>query len=126
MIPWPIALLTLYFGALASASAASLWRIVAGDTGRPWAGPAAWLIVTAGATLGLALMKPWGRWMAMSGAYLVMATGLGVAAALVASQQAGLGLLSACGAGAQMLIIRYLRRPMVSAWFDSGKMTGGR
>ncbi len=117
MVPWPIAVLTLLYGLVAVASAASLWRIFAGMSHQMVIGPAVWLTLSATAVCGLPFAKPWGRTAAISVSVLLALLTLGIAGMLVANGRILFGLLSALLAGTHFLIIRYLQRPAVKAYF---------
>lgn len=118
MVPWPIGLLALFYGVIATSAAATAWRIMQGVTHQVLAVQAAWFGVSAGAMIGLALLKSWGRTLAVWTSVLLMVTMLAIAGllALAAGQALG-GLLVAAGAGLHMLAIRYLQRPTVKALF---------
>ena len=118
MVPWPIALLTLFYGAVATASAATLWKVVTGlDHHSPiWS--VGWLMVAGGAMCGLPLLRPWGRTLAVwTSALLTLAT-LAIAGLLVGAGRPGLGLVISLSTGFHVLVIQYLRRPSVHAWFQ--------
>ncbi len=117
MIPWPIALLTLFYGAVAAASAAMTWKIASGAVEQPVIWALAWLALSAGAMLGLPLLKAWGRRLAVFGSWLMTALALSLAALLVLNGRPGGALLSTLGAGVHILILRYLGRPAVKALF---------
>lgn len=122
MIPWPIALLSLFYAAIATLAGATVYRILTGAAERQLLWQALWLVSAGGAALGLALLKPWGRKLAMWTSLALMAVLLAFAGLLaVPAQEPGWGLLVACVAGMQYLAVRYLRRPMVKAWFEAEK-----
>ncbi|MBI2495557.1 MAG: hypothetical protein HYW10_03185, partial [Candidatus Omnitrophica bacterium] len=85
MVPAPIALLTLFYGIIATVSAASVWGIMNGSVDRPMAWPLAWLALSAGAMFGLPLLKPWARGLALAGSGLMALGTLAVAGVLVIS-----------------------------------------
>lgn len=117
MVPWPIALLTLCYGALTAASAALVWKILSGSVAQPLPGALAWLVVCGAMMLGLPLLKPWARRLAiLASAALLMLT-LAVAGALVMSGRPGGAVLAALGSSVHVLVMRYLRRPSVKAHF---------
>jgi hypothetical protein len=118
MIPWPLALLSLFYGVIATLSAATLWQIAAGAVARPAVWPLVWLALSGGAMMGLPLLKPWGRALTLAASVLMTATTLAIAAALVASGRPGLSLLATVSAGAHILAIRYLRRPAIKLLFQ--------
>jgi hypothetical protein len=117
MVPVPIALLALLFGMMATLSAASVWQILTGVSGRSVFLPLLWLAISAAAMFGLPLMKAWGRRVAILGAWLLAATVLASAGLLVGSGRPAAGLLTAIGAGLPVLVIRYLGRPSVKVHF---------
>ena len=117
MVPWPIALLTLLYGALAALELATVWKSVSGAGTKPVIVPLCWLALSAAIMFGLPLRKPWARRLAVWGAVLMLVSTLGLAAAIVASGRPGLGLAAAAGAGVHVLVIRYLGRPAVRAYF---------
>ena len=117
MVPWPLALLSLFYGVVATLSAATLWQIASGAVARPAAWPLIWLAVSGGAMLGLPLLRAWGRALALAASGLLTATTLAIAAALVASGRPDLAMLATVSAGAHVLAIRYLRRPAIKLLF---------
>ena len=117
MIPWPIALLTLYYAVIATLAGASAWQIVNGLSQRPLWSQVAWLVLCGGAMIGLPLLKSWGRRLAIIAAVALGLTTLAVAAGLVAMHRPGLGLVAAFTVAAPALVIRYLQRPTVKTWF---------
>ena len=117
MVPWPIALLTLFYGIVAAVSAATLWRILIGVTERPMAWPLVWLALSAGAMCGLPLLQAWGRRCAVWTSWLLTASTLAGSALLVASGRPAAGLAVTFSAALHLLVIRYLTRPSVKRWF---------
>ena len=118
MIPWPLALLSLFDAVVATISAATLWQIATGVAARPLVWPLVWLTLSGGAMVGLPLLKPWGRAVTIAASILMTATTLAIAAALVAAGRPGLSLLATVSAGAHVLAIRYLRRPAIKLLFQ--------
>ena len=117
MIPWSIGALALLFGIVATVSAATVWRILIGAVTRPLVWPAIWLLVSSGAMIGLPLLRPWGRTLAVAGLWLMVLVSVSVAAALIAGGRP-LGALGAgCGAAVPLAAIRYLGRPTIKAYF---------
>ena len=127
MIPWPLALLALFYGVIATLSAATLWQVATGAIARPLLWPAVWLALSAGVMLGLPLLKPWGRGLAIVASVLMTLTTLAIAAGLISTGRPVASLAATVSAGAHVLAIRYLTRPQVKAWFASGvaKWQGG-
>jgi len=119
MIPWPIALLCLFYAALTAASAAAVWKIATGASGQPLVWAAAWLSLSCAVMCGLPLLKAWARTLAVFGAILMAALSLAVAGLLVISGRPMEALLATLAAGVHVLIIRYLRRPAVRAMFSA-------
>ena len=117
MVPWPIALLSLLYAVLMTVSLGSVWKIVSGAVVRPLIWPLAWCMLSAAVMCGLPLLKPWARRLAIAGSIWLLVTTLAIAGALVAQGRPGLGLAAALGSGAHVLIIRYLQRPTVKAFF---------
>ena len=120
MIPWPIAVLTMFYGVLAALSASSTWSIVTGASQRPLLVHLGWLALSGAATLGLPLLRPWGRQLAVWTSAALMAVLLVLSGLLVLeAREPLLGLATAVAAAFQMIPIRYLQRPMVKAWFQA-------
>ncbi|HEX9780224.1 MAG TPA: hypothetical protein VGB20_03325 [bacterium] len=120
MVPLPIALLACAFAALSAVSAVSLWKTSAGLAEGSPLGPLVWLAGSLAAMCGLALLRPWGRLMAVAGAVVLMLLGLAVGGVQVASGRPADALLATCFGGAQVIVIRYLRRPDVKRYFSRG------
>ena len=119
MIPWPIALLTLFYGVIAAASASASWQVMTGAAHRPLVPQLLWLLVSGGAMLGLPLLRSWGRRLAIWTSFALMVVMLSVAGILVlAAHHVGTGLLMASGSGLHMLAIRYLSLPSVKIYFS--------
>jgi len=118
MVPMPIAVLTLFYGLIATLSAAAVWRVVSGASDQSLVWAVGWLLLSAGATCGLPLLKPWGRRLAVLTSAALMAATLAVAAALIASAHPGAGLAVTCTTAFHALVIRYLVRPDVKRYFD--------
>lgn len=124
MIPWPVALLTLFYGIIATSSASTLWKILTGVTEQSLAWQMLWLGLSGGAMCGLALMKSWGRALAIWTSTLLMVAMLALAGLLALNAHQPLaGLVVACGAALHMVVIRYLGRPSVRAWFKTDNVT---
>ena len=117
MIPWPIALLALFYGVVAAMSAANLWKILVGVSDKPIAWALVWLVLSAGAMCGLALLQSWGRRFAVWTSSLLTASTLAASALLVAAGRPGAGLAVTLSAAFHLLVIRYLTRPLVKALF---------
>ena len=119
MIPWPIALLTLFYAVVATVSASALWKSAAGTAGASLVWPLLWLAVSAGAMLGLPLLKPWGRRCAVwTSAWLIVAT-LATAALLVVAGHPGAGLAVTFSVLVHAVMLRYLQRPSVKSYFTN-------
>jgi hypothetical protein len=118
MVPWPIVLLTLFYGALAAVCGATLWRISTGVVERSAFWPLAWLALSAGIMCGLPLLKPWSRKMAIAGSIGLGIVTLGFALLIAGSGHPGLGMAGALLSGLHLIVIRYLRRPVVKAYFN--------
>ena len=119
-VPWPIALLTLFYGVIATSSGVTLWRIATGTAHQALIWPTAWLAVSAGAMCGLPLLKPWGRVLAMCTSVFLLATTLAIAGVLVMAGRPWGGLFATLLAGCHAVVIRYLQRPLVKAYFGEG------
>jgi hypothetical protein len=120
MIPWPIALLTLFYGFVAALSASAVWKIAAGSLARPIVWPAAWLALSAALMCGLPLLKPWARTLAIVGSWSLALITLAYACLLTAAGRPGLALAGGFLAGMHFIVIRYLKRPAVKAYFGVG------
>ena len=118
MVPWPIALLTLFYGVIAAASAVTAWRVVAGAINRPLIWPAGWLVLSASIMCGLPLLRPWARGLAVMMSALMVLVTLSMAGLFVMAGHPLGAVLATVGAGVHLVIIRYLRRPNVRAYFD--------
>ena len=117
MIPWPVALLTLFYAVVATLSAATVWRVAAGVVARPLIWPVLWLGLSSGVMFGLPLLKPWGRGLAIVASVAMVLMTLAIAGLLVAAGRPVGGLLATFGAGVHILAVRYLRRPVIKALF---------
>ena len=118
MIPWPIALLSVFYGVIATSSASVLWQIAMGQTHRALIWQVMWFGLSAGATCGLALLKPWGRRLAIWTSILLMVVMLSIAGLLtLVAREPLLGLVMTLGASLHVLVMRYLGRPSVKAYF---------
>lgn len=126
MIPWPIALLTLFYGLIAAASGAMVWKILAGSSRQPLLWALAWLAVSGGVMCGLPLLKPWARRLAIFGSVVLTALTLSVAALFIMASRPLAALVITLGAGLHVVTIRYLRRPAVRAWFNEQQAEGSR
>ena len=121
MVPWPIALLTLLYGVIATASASTVWKVVAGVSHQSLLWPLGWLTLSGGAMCGLPFFQPWGRRLAIGTSTLLLLVTLAIAGLLVRAGHPLGGLLVAFIAGTHALAIRYLQRPAVKAYFGSGE-----
>lgn len=122
MVPWPIALLTLFYGLLAAVSAAAVWKIATGALSRPIIWPVVWLTLSATLMCGLPLLKPWARRAAVFGSAALAAVTLAFAAVVAGSGRPALALAGALLAGTHFIIIRYLQRPQTKAYFGVGNV----
>ena len=122
MIPWPIALLCMLYVAIATSSSATLFQIISGGLAHSPMWPLVWWAVSAMLVVGLALMKPWARMLAViaSTVMTVGALGMAVIVVLPAQPHGAQSLLATLMAGGHLVIIRYLTRPHVRAWFEAG------
>jgi len=118
MVPWPIALLTLFFGVIATIAAATVWKIVSGASDQPLVWPLVWLALSGGVMLGLPLLKLWGRVVAVVASGLMAVTTLAIAARLISAGHPLASLLATVSAGAHVLAIRYLQRPPIKLLFQ--------
>ena len=117
MVPTPIALLTLFYGCLAAMSASTVWRVMSGASQQSLLWAAGWLALSAGAMCGLPLLRPWARTLAIAGLAGFSLVLLAHAAALVMAGRPLIGLGATLTASMPVLVIRYLRRPIVRAYF---------
>lgn len=124
MVPWPIALLAGLYTVLATCSAAALWRIAHGQTHQSPVWPAVWCAVSAAIVVGFAFLKPWARTLAIWSSTFTLVGSL--SAALMAVLQptpSPMRSLTATGlAGVYLLVLRYLTRPHVKAWFHGAHL----
>ena len=124
MVPWPIAMLCVAYAALATSSAAALWKAWHEQAVRHsllW--PGVWGVVSTLLVIGLAWLKPWARRLAVWTSVLLMLGSLGVAGMVIVQPrpQPVHSLFATGMAGVQLLLIRYLTRPHVKQWFVSGE-----
>ena len=117
MIPTPIAILALFYGLVATLSAAAVWRVASGASHQSLLWAVGWLALSVGATCGLPLLRPWGRTLALVTSAALMAATLAVSAALIASGHPGAGLAVTFTTAFHALVIRYLGRPVVKRYF---------
>ena len=122
MVPWPIALLSLWYGVVAALSAAALWKVSSGMVQQPLIWPLSWLIVSTGAMVGLALLRSWGRVLAILGAWMLVLVTLAMSGLLIVRGQPLVALATTLASGCDILAIRYLKRPSVKAYFSSDNM----
>ncbi len=117
MVPWPIAFLTLFYAMIATSSAVSVWKGISGASAQSPIWPVGWCALSAGATIGLPLLKPWARQLAIWTSILLLITTLAIAGLLVAAAKPGAALLTTILAGTHGIVIRYLQRPAVKQLF---------
>ena len=118
MVPWPIALLTLFFGVIAAASGATAWKVLNGVSERSFTWSVAWLALSMAIACGLPLLKPWARKLAVIGTWLLAVMTLAISAFLILSGRPLAALGSTLGTVVYLIIIRYLGRPAVKAFFN--------
>ena len=118
MVPWPIALLTLFFGVIAAASGAMVWKVLTGASERSFTWSVAWLVLSMAIACGLPLLKPWARTLAVVGTWLLALMTLAISALLVLSGKPLVALGATLGTIVYLLIIRYLGRADVKAYFN--------
>jgi hypothetical protein len=121
MVPWPIALLSLWFAGLAALSGSMVWKIATGAMNRSMLWPVAWWGLSTATMFGLALLKPWARSLAIVGLLWVMLVALILSGSFILAGQPWSALLATMSAGLPLVIIRYLRRPVVKAYFSETK-----
>ena len=121
MIPVPIAVLSIFYAVIAAMSGVSVWKVVTGASQQSVVWPLAWLALSSSAVYGLALLRSWGRVVAVVGFIALAVVTLSFAALLVAGRQAGAALLTTFTAGLYVLGIRYLQRPTMKAYFARGE-----
>ncbi len=119
MIPWPLAALSMLYGLLAFLSVVRLTACLAQHDVMSSVWTALWLAVTAGACIGLPGQKEWGRRCAVGGAALFTAAAIISAVVVVVRvpPQPRYALLDTLLAGAALIVMRYLRRPVIKAQF---------
>ena len=120
MVPWPLALLTLFYGVIAAISAATVWKVTTGVLDRPLLWPLVWLAGSVGVICGLPLLKPWARWLAVLGSWVFVFITLSIGGLLARASHPVAALLATGGAAIHLVIIRYLSRPSVKAYFVPG------
>ena len=118
MVPWPIALLALFYAAIATISASTVWKIATGQAHQSLVWPVGWLALSAGAMCGLPLLRPWARHVAIAGSALTALITLAVAGLLVMGGRPLGALAATLGAGVHVLIIRYLQRQATKSYFE--------
>ena len=116
MVPWPIALLSMFYALIATAAAAQAYKIVIGMLDKPLVPQLAWLVVAAGAMIGLPLRRPWGRWLGIACAWWIVLSVLAIAAWLIVRHEPGFGLAAGLGTVVPLIAARYLTRPKVKQW----------
>ncbi len=119
MVPWPIALLTLFYGVIAAISAATAWKVTTGVLDRSLLWPVVWLAGSVGVMCGLPLLKPWARWLAVLGSWVFVLITLSIAGLLARASHPVAALGSTVGAAIHLMILRYLGRPAVKAYFQA-------
>ena len=119
MVPWPIALLAAVYAVLATAAAASVWRIVNGTSQQSLLWAVGWLGFSVATMCGLALVKSWARTLAVWGFVALALLTLALAGQLIGTGRPVGALITALMAGLHVLAIRYLRRPVVKALFQA-------
>ena len=120
MVPWPVALLTLFYGVIAAISAANAWNIAAGVVQRPLVWPLVWLALSGGAMCGLPLLQAWGRQLAIWTSSLLMVATLAAAGLFILGGRPGAALAVTLSTAFHAMVIRYLQRPTVRAYFMAG------
>ena len=120
MIPWPLAALSILYGLLAFLSAVRLVECIAQPSAVGIAWTALWLVLAAGACIGLPAQKEWGRRFAVVGATLFTAAAIVGAVLLVVRvpPQPQQALLETMLAGTAIIVIRYLKRPVIKSQFS--------
>lgn len=117
MVPRPVALLVVFYGCLAASSAATAWKILTDLSHRPLVWSVLWCAGSVAAVYGLALLRPWGRLLAMAGFAALTVTTVSVAWLLALRGLSWAALLATAGSSVYVIGIRYLNRPQVKAWF---------
>ena len=120
MVPWPIAFLSLFYAVVATLSASAAWKIVSGMSDRPMLWPLAWLALAFSTACGLALLKPWGRALAVVGSVVMALVTLALAGLLVMGGHPVAALLATLASSVYAVVIRYLGRPVVREYFHRG------
>ena len=119
MVPWPIALLALFYGVIAATSASTVWKVGSGVADHPLGWPLAWLALSSSLMCGLPLLRSWARMLAMAGSTLLVLVTLSMAGLLVMGGRPLFGLLATVGTAVHVIMIRYLQRPTVKAYFNT-------
>lgn len=121
MVPWPIALLSLFYGVVAAISASNVWKIVTGVSDHALLWPLLWMGLCGGAMVGLPLGKAWGRMLALAAAWWLTISSVATAAWFVSLKQPLLGLLMTLTSAIYVMVIRYLGRPTIKSYFRSAE-----
>jgi len=119
MIPLPIALVVLFYAVLATLSAVTVWKIVTGLIAQPVIWPVAWLALSGSVVFGLSLLKNWGRGLAIVASSVMILIMLALAGLLVVGGRPLAGMLATLTAAVHVVVIRYLHRPVIRAYFTS-------
>ena len=119
MVPWSIALLALWYAGLATASAATLWKLGQEQVHGAVLWPSVWCGVSAILVVGLAWLKPWARKLAIwSSGFILLGALANAGLAIAQATPQPMRSLWATGiASIQLVVMRYLTRPHVKAWF---------
>jgi hypothetical protein len=111
-----VAVLAVGFAALAALAWLNLLQAAVTPLQRCWL--AGWTLLATATMVGLPLLRPWARALAVLGLGWLTLMLLATAAGLVGRGRPAAGILLTLAAGGVLLVIRYLRRPSVKAWFE--------
>ncbi len=118
MVPWPVTIVIVAYAVLATVMGAELWRAASGGAAHLLM-PLIWCALCGTLVIGLSLMRPWARRLAVWVSWFLLLATLGSAlvAVLHVPPQPRAAIWGTMLAALQALAIRYLTRPHVKHWF---------
>ncbi len=117
-IPIAVAVLALFYAALATLAAASMVRPSARFGPMSGAWYLGWVALGGTAALGLFFQRAWARDLVRFSSVLLAGIGLWAVTAYLAAGKPLLGIAASCFSGMQMAVYYYLRRPIIKAFFS--------